>query len=468
MACSETRVGFAFNNPDINNNYHAPGWGLLCSPDTLRYDEMFGNALIAESDSQSITDEQLLDYSRIAIRFLEVELNIDILPRRIRYEDGISEDGTVDTRTDYDDSTYVANMTRKQLKELYIREQGYKFDIIKARKQFRVKFRRRPVKDILTANLVDPYFGNTVIDLMPFRIVKKGYTGVTYFQPRLLTSRSNSFQMLWRYYLYPSHSMDYQRIFLLDYETGYENCQDVPDELRNIVKKLAAVTLMNIYGDGKLAAIAARSVNLNSVSESISTTLSASVDKNSVVSVRNIKTKKIKKYKINKLYNKKNNDKFNPIEYEVLSVNPDNINEVRWKELKDVVEHIVPVKNKYWIKTKRGNIGVTEDHSLFLCKNNKLLEVKGRDLKSGDSISIILNGIVQNTMIKSIKQYDAGSKVYDLSVKDFENFIVNGNIISHNTSATFGARIIQYQKEIKEWFKQNRSKYSRTSIGRLG
>lgn len=311
MACTEDRIGFAFNNPDTTSNYHAPLWGLLVSYDELRYDEMFGNALIAESDSQSITDDQLLDYARIAIRFLEVELNIDILPRRIRYEDGINEDGTVDIRTDYDDSSYVANMTRKQLNELYIREQGYEFDLIRARKQFRVKLRRRPLRNILTANFVDPYFGNTVIDLMPYRIVKKGYTGVTYFQPRLLTSRSNTFQLLWQYYLYPSYNKDYQRIFLLDYETGYENCQDVPDELRNMVKKLSTVTLMNIYGDGKLAAIAARSVNLNSVSESISTTLSA-------------------------------------------------------------------------------------------------------------------------------------------------------------TSATFGARIIQYQKEIKEWFIQNRRKYSRTSIGRLG
>jgi hypothetical protein len=311
MACTESRTGFAFNNPDINNNYHAPQWGLLVTADELRYDEMFGNTLIAESDSQSITDEQLLDYSRIGIRFLEVELNINILPRRIRYEDGIDEDGNVDTRTDYDDSAYVANMTRKQLKELYIREQGYEYDVIRARKEFRVKMRRRPVRDILTAKFVDPYFGNTIIDLMPYRVVKKGFTGVCYFRPRILRARTNAFQYLWQNYLRLPYDRSLQRIFLLDYETGYENCQDVPDELRNIVKKLAAVTLMNIYGDGKLAAIAARSVNLNSVSESISTTLSA-------------------------------------------------------------------------------------------------------------------------------------------------------------TSATFGARIIQYQKEIANWFKQNRSKYSRTSIGRLG
>ncbi len=274
--CDDSRVGFSFNNPDTTSNYHAPNFGLIVSHDELRYDEMFGNPLIAEADSQSITDDQLLDYARLAIRYMEVELNIDILPRRIRYEDGIDDTGAVETRTDYDDEDYIKTFknSRKQEEALYLREQGYAFRVIQARKEFRVKMRRRPVRDILTANFVDPYFGNTIVDLMPYRIVKKGFTGVCYFRPRLLRARTNSFQYIWDR-LWQPYNNDLQRIFLLDYETGYENCQDVPDEFRNIIKKLAAVTLMNIYGDGKLAAIASRSVNLNSVSESISTTLSA-------------------------------------------------------------------------------------------------------------------------------------------------------------------------------------------------
>jgi len=273
---AETRVGFAFNNPDITSSYLAPNFGRLVTPDSLRYDELFGNALIAEADGQSITDDQLSDYERIAIRYLEVELNIDILPRRIRYEDNIGEDGNSVIRADYDDSAYIgAYKTRKQEKELYLREQGYSFKVNRARKEFRIKFRRRPVRDVLTAKFVDPYYGNAILNLMPYRIVKKGFTGVVYFRPRLLPTGSNLFLQAWNYYLMLPTDRDMQRIFLLDYETGYENCQDVPDEFRNIIKKLAAVTLMNIYGDGKLAAIASRSVNLNNVSESISTTLSA-------------------------------------------------------------------------------------------------------------------------------------------------------------------------------------------------
>lgn len=274
MSC-DLRTGYAFNNPDTTNDYHAPDWGLLVTADELRYDEMFGNALIAESDSQYITDDQLLDYARLAIRYMEVELNIDILPRRIRYEDGINDDGTISTRNDFDDSSYLSRMDRKQKKELYIKEQGYAYRITRARKEFRIKLRRRPVRDLLTANFVDPYFGSTIVDLMPYRIVKKDFTGVSYFRPRNLPTRSNTFSFYWQNNLISPYADTLQRIFLIDYETGYENCDDVPDEFRNIIKKIAAVTLMNIYGDGKLAAIASRSVNLNSVSESISTTLSA-------------------------------------------------------------------------------------------------------------------------------------------------------------------------------------------------
>lgn len=271
----ETRKGFTFNNPDTTSDYLAPRFGLIMTADELRYDELFGNPLVAEADSQSITDDQLSDYVRMAIRHVEIELNIDILPRRIRFNDFIGEDGVAVPRTDFDDSAYIARMNRKQLSDLYIREPGYPYRTVAARRECRVKLRRRPVRDILTANFVDPYFSNTVIDLMPYRILKQGLTGVCYFRPRMLTARMNSYLYIWNNYIFAPYSRDIQSLFMIDYETGYENCQDVPDDLRYIIRKLAACTLMNMYGDGKFAAIANRSVSLNSVSESIGTTMSA-------------------------------------------------------------------------------------------------------------------------------------------------------------------------------------------------
>lgn len=272
---SETRSGFTFNNPDVSSNYLAPKWGLLVTADELRYNELFGNPLIAVSDSSTITDDMLNDYSRVATRFLEVELNIDILPRRIRYQNQIGEDGQEIERTDFDDSDFISKMDRKQLSALYIREPGYPYRVIAARQECRIKLRRRPVRELLKATFVDPYYGNVVIDLMPYRILKGGFIGTCYFRPRVMAARANTYLHIWQNYIFAPYESNRQNIFLIDYETGYENCQDVPDELRNIAQKIAACTLLNIYGDGKAAAIASRSVSLNSVSESISTTMSA-------------------------------------------------------------------------------------------------------------------------------------------------------------------------------------------------
>jgi hypothetical protein len=110
---------------------------------------------------------------------------------------------------------------------------------------------------------------------MPFRIVKKDLVGVCYFRPNRTPGRSFGWDYIWQTYLLTPYTRDLQDVFLIDYLTGYENCEDVPDDLRYIIKKIAAITLMATYGDGKFAAISSRSVNLNSVSESISTTLSA-------------------------------------------------------------------------------------------------------------------------------------------------------------------------------------------------
>jgi len=275
--CQETRVGFAFNNPDTTSDYHAPRWGLLVSYDELRFDEMFGNALIAESDSQVITDDQLLDYARVAIAYLEERLNIDILPRRIRFQDPIGEDGNEIPRLDIanEDAAYTSQMTVKQKGDLYIREEGYPYLLTQARQEMRIKLRRRPLRNVLNVNFVDPYRDTTIIDLMPYRMERKGFSSVCNFRPRHSTTGSSRFLYIWNNFLVMPYFKNLRDIIRIDYETGYENCQTVPDEFRNIVKKLAAVTLMNIYGDGKLAAIASRSVNLNNVSESINTTLSA-------------------------------------------------------------------------------------------------------------------------------------------------------------------------------------------------
>ncbi len=271
---TETRKGLSFNNPDNDSSFLAPNFGMIVTADELRYDELFGNPLIAESDSQSITDDQLNDYIRVTIRYVEVELNIDILPRLIRYENIIDEHGQEVDRG-LNDGDFTSRMNRKQLTSLYLKEPGYPYRLVASRHECFIKLRRRPVRNVLAAKLIDPFFSTTIIDLMPYRFIKKGYSGICYFRPRQLTARANIYQDIWENYIFSPYSTDRQNIFLIDYESGYENAQDVPDELRYIIKKIAAVTVMDIVGRGKIAGISSKSISLNSVSESISTTQSA-------------------------------------------------------------------------------------------------------------------------------------------------------------------------------------------------
>ena len=271
------RYGFTFNNPDTTSNYHAPSFGFIVHPHDLRYDSLFGNDLIAANNSQSYTDDQLADYIRCAVSWVEQELNIDILPRRIRYMDRIGYGGQDIPRPDVAeaDQDFLSKRNRKQKSEQYIREQGYAYRVTQARAEARVKLRRRPVRDVLTAKFVDPYFGNTVIDLMPYRIIKPGLSGVCNFRPNAYPSRGYNFNYIWQTYLLSPYYRNMQSLFLIDYESGYENCEDVPNELRDLIKAVATLTLYNTFGLGKIAGIASQSVSLNSVSESMSTTQSA-------------------------------------------------------------------------------------------------------------------------------------------------------------------------------------------------
>ena len=273
----ESDVIYSIDNPDITSDYLAPDFGLLVSPDELRYDELFGNDLIAEANSQFITDDQLNDYARLAIGYMEKELNIDILPRRIRFDDPVGADGNRVARTEIQvaDTAYLAEMTAKQQAKLYIRELGYDYRLVAARNTMFIKLRRRPVRDLLTASFVDPFFANEIINLMPYRIVKKSFSGQCKFRYRNFGGGIAAPGRLWDIYYYNRYYKDQPDIYQIDYETGYTNCVEVPEDIRYITKKVAAITLMNIYGDGKLSAIASRSVSLNSVSESINTTLSA-------------------------------------------------------------------------------------------------------------------------------------------------------------------------------------------------
>ncbi len=79
---------------------------------------------------------------------------------------------------------------------------------------------------------------------------------------------------------------DYAHGYKIDYTAGWEDASHVPDDLREIIAKVAACKLLNIIGDGLLSGYASSSLSLDGVSESFSSTQSA----NTVLHGARIKT----------------------------------------------------------------------------------------------------------------------------------------------------------------------------------
>ena len=63
--------------------------------------------------------------------------------------------------------------------------------------------------------------------------------------------------------------------YAVDYEAGYESSDDIPDDLRQIIGKVCAISLLNIIGDGLMSGFSSSSLSMDGISESFSSTQSA-------------------------------------------------------------------------------------------------------------------------------------------------------------------------------------------------
>jgi len=259
---SDGSVGFAFNNPDLTSDHYAPGWGLLHTPDELRYITMWGNELVAQAQSITYTDENLQYYIDHTIGVIEADLGIDIYPRIVRYNDPV-------------DSISGARIPRVDIPvgEINIREQGYPWRKNYANYYLYTKLRRRPLQTLLSAKLCDPQ-GRMLMDLFPMRMEKAGLEAVVQFFPHTATPMTGfPFAYGGMTIRYPYEN--FPEAIKLDYQTGWPSAKDVPLDLRELVRKIAGIMLMQDFADGVTACLASGSVSLNSISESYATTMSA-------------------------------------------------------------------------------------------------------------------------------------------------------------------------------------------------
>lgn len=359
---TETRKGYAFNEPDLTAN---DKWGAIITPDEMRYVFAMGLPLIAP-DGQTITNETLQWYIDNAIgnvqrdldywfyptffkaRPVQGETRDDILALSsfslkynsaggsgtaatftvangvlsttitgqtsdnlsITLEDVASmwhlvRDINAATTTSTDGYTAVllgrqnvaptqledaaavdihdttATLTADQEEDVdYFWEDPYDFDVITFRRFMYTKLRRRPVLEVTKFALYDP-LGEVVMDFSNDVKVNHIPGSVEVF-PQFATLASYplltaptpygvaSLRTLW--------ADRFPDGFRIDYKSGFRHVKALKarhNELFEVVGKLAAINLLADYGDGKTAGLASSSVGLSGLSESFSTTMSA-------------------------------------------------------------------------------------------------------------------------------------------------------------------------------------------------
>ena len=248
----ETGIGYTFGN------YSAPEgfWGMPVTPDDLRFTYLWGTDFKA-TNGQYFTDEQVQYFIDAAITELERELNICIKKRVIRCNP--DERGLVRT-TKTRPGDYDEEEPPYQYKQSEIVSRGM------------ITTRRRPIIKVTKCELIN--IANNPMDLLPSSYVEK-QKGVINFMKRPWR-RSDTYVDVAKSILpYGEATFRNHLFYAVDYEAGYETSDDIPDDLRQIIGKVCAISLLNIIGDGLMSGFSSSSLSMDGISESFSSTQSA-------------------------------------------------------------------------------------------------------------------------------------------------------------------------------------------------
>lgn len=117
---------------------------------------------------------------------------------------------------------------------------------------------------------------------------------------------------------------------------------------------------------------------------------------------------------------------------ETLSVSEDK--KVEWKVVSDVTRHDVEHKDQYEISTITGKkCEVTGDHSLFIDGGKTIRALKTAEFKVGDPLVTVLDEVCGFEGVSCLKKIPKQKYMYDLSVEDNHNFVLENGILAHNT-----------------------------------
>jgi len=135
-----------------------------------------------------------------------------------------------------------------------------------------IKSRRRPVISISRLDLINRT--NRIFSLLSSAIVDKT-KGLIRFMNRLPRTSDSMRGIEAAILPYGPDTLNRNLFYAIDYVAGFETSDDVPMDLRELVGKKAAVSIMNIVGRGLMAGFSSSSLSMDGVSESFSSTQSA-------------------------------------------------------------------------------------------------------------------------------------------------------------------------------------------------
>lgn len=240
-------VGYTFGN------YSPAGddWGIIVTPDDCRYTYLWGTDFKATNGTY-FTDEQIKFFIVEATRYLERELNISIIKSKIKSQ---AEDRKLVKGIDYDEE-----------------ESLYDFSYRKIQRYGMIQTRHRPIINVEKCTLINR--GGTDIDLLNDSVIDRK-KGVIKFLKRPFMPSETAKGISTSISRYGSETFQPHLFYAIDYTAGYKTSDDVPEDLRQIIAKVAAISLLNVIGDGLMSGFSSSSLSMDGISESFSSTQSA-------------------------------------------------------------------------------------------------------------------------------------------------------------------------------------------------
>jgi len=251
----EDKIGYTFRN------YKAPNgeWGELYTADDMRYTMLFGIDCVGSDIAKTeFSDEQFKQIVDEALSEFEILLTIDIRKKIYKTEPS-------------------ASLTRSPIWREGVdythEEDPYDFDYKQWDNFGFIQLRHFPVisvDSLVWYSVVD----GKIMDMLEANWLRlKKETGQINLYPKggMPYGPFSIYGPFWS----RATGRRYPGGFKIDYTTGYPTADYVPESLRAVIGKYATIKALAVVGDGLLAGFSSQSISLDGLSESFSSTQSA-------------------------------------------------------------------------------------------------------------------------------------------------------------------------------------------------